>query len=312
MQLYMESNMSNEKLTSIEIITNQFIEMMESPKTWQHYLKDSIRQGHAKNLDNKSYSGINQFYLSIVSGINGYASNQWGTYKAISEKGGNVLKGSKGVPIVFYSVFEKENKSGDIERIPTLKSYIVFNVAQTENLPESFYVKNETQVETFTESLKISLGEYESKIVHESCTVASYSSLLDRVKMPLKEYFKNEQEYYSTLFHELSHLTGHESRLNRKFGKFGTHAYAIEELVAELSANLIAIELNISNVYIQENSAAYLQNWIQVLKESPKALIKFMSEASKASQMILEQVKIENKESIATWDSIITPAKKSA
>jgi antirestriction protein ArdC len=101
--------------------------------------------------------------------------------------------------------------------------------------------------------------------------------------MPAKELFTSEQEYYSTLLHELSHWSGHESRLDRDLntGRFGEEAYAFEELVAELSSTFLCAHLDVHQGY-QDNHAKYLKSWLKVLKSDTKALMTAASQAQKA------------------------------
>ena len=107
--------------------------------------------------------------------------------------------------------------------------------------------------------------------------------------MPIKEAFASPASYYSTALHELSHWTGHESRLNRldKLARFGDKSYAAEELVAELGAAFLTARLDIPNERTLDNAAAYLGNWLSLLKTDSKAIFTAASAASAAADLIL-------------------------
>ena len=120
---------------------------------------------------------------------------------------------------------------------------------------------------------------------------AFYSPASDKVVVPLKEQYQNINEYYSTTFHELTHSTGHKTRLDRLengvVAAFGSETYSKEELVAEMgSANILNI-LGIETQQTFKNSAAYIQNWLQVLKNDNKFIVSAASKAEKAVNFIL-------------------------
>ena len=119
---------------------------------------------------------------------------------------------------------------------------------------------------------------------------ASYSKVLDCVQMPGRACFDNVEEYYSTLFHELTHSTGHPTRLNRSslvdFERFGDHNYSRYELVAEMGAAFLAAYCGIENRTL-DNSAAYLANWLDALKNDSRLVLVAASQAQKAADLIL-------------------------
>lgn len=286
--------MSNKIHAGVENILENLMNKMESVEKWNHFLKEGFSNGFPKNFAKRPYNGINAFWLALQGIEKNYNSSFWGTFKSISEAGGKVKKGEKSTIVTFYTLADIIDKeSGENKKIPLLKTYLVFNACQCEGLPESFYNTSKDS-DSFENNFKINLGELKSKVFHEATTKAYYTPLTDKITMPLKHMFKSESSYFSTLFHELSHLTGHESRLNRTFGKFGDSAYAIEELIAELSATILCVQYNVSNEYEQENSAAYLKGWLKVAKVNPKSLIKFFSMASKAAEYIIERISVEN------------------
>ena len=129
-------------------------------------------------------------------------------------------------------------------------------------------------------------------IVEIGGTKACYSPGLDRVRVPEMFRYDKAEEYYSTLFHELAHATGHKSRLDREgiTGQhfFGDAVYSREELVAEMSAAFLCGYCGIVNATI-ENSAAYLQSWIKTLRGDNKLAIVAGAQAQKAADYILNR-----------------------
>ena len=239
------------------------------------------------NLVSKApYQGINL----IILGMNDFKSRYWVTYKQAISKGGNVRSGEKGTAIVFWS-FPKARKLNKLtneyetKTVPFLKYYTVFNLDQCEGIeaPVEEVLKFEP-LEKCEEILK----SYKTmpKVTHGGDR-ACYSPALDAISMPHKENFKSVAGYYSTLFHEAVHSTGHKNRLDRDLtGLFGNHEYSFEELVAELGAGMCAAHAGIE-LETLDNSAAYIQSWIKKLSNDKKMIIKAGGKAKKAYSMIL-------------------------
>ena len=127
--------------------------------------------------------------------------------------------------------------------------------------------------------------------IEEGGTAAFYRPSQDKVQIPAKSLFAAEESYYSTLFHELVHSTGHEKRLSRKgvmeVASFGDQTYSQEELVAEIGAAFLSATAGISNTSLTENSAAYIQSWLEALKSDNKMVVVAASQAQKAADWIL-------------------------
>jgi antirestriction protein ArdC len=121
-------------------------------------------------------------------------------------------------------------------------------------------------------------------------TRAYYSPAEDIVAMPNRERFENEAGYFATLFHELIHSTGHASRLNRatvtESAGFGSNPYCREELVAEMGAAFLCGQAGIAESTL-ENSAAYVQNWLEQLQNDKKLIVQAAAQAQKAADFIL-------------------------
>jgi antirestriction protein ArdC len=231
-------------------------------------------------ISNRAYSGANIALLWIAADEKGYASNRWLTYKQAQEAGGNVRKGEKSTSIIYASTFERENDKGETDRIPFLKTFAVFAVEQCEGLDhlhEKPVVINQQERDQACDAFIKTTG---ASIAHAGGR-AYYQHKADSITLPPYESFTDAGGYYATALHELVHWTGHESRCNRQFGKrFGDNAYAAEELVAELGAAFMCAEFGFDAV---TQHAAYVQNWIALLKSDSKA---FITAASKASASV--------------------------
>ncbi|WP_244832478.1 ArdC family protein [Caballeronia sp. TF1N1] len=235
------------------------------------------------------YRGINILLLWGEAIEKGYQSNRWMTFKQALELGANVRKGEHGSLVVFANKLTttEQNDAGDeVEReIPYMKGYTVFNVEQIENLPDGYV----TTPDTLPDAEPMQLIEHaEAFFAKTGATVrhggnqAYYAPALDIVQLPLPESFTNAESYEATKAHELTHWTSHKSRLDRELGKrFGDHAYAAEELIAEMGAAFLCAQLGISPE-IREDHAAYLDHWLSVLKADKRAIFTAASKAQQA------------------------------
>jgi len=271
-----------------ETITNTIIESLE--KGVIPWKKPWSVDSEPKNLiSDKTYSGINYFLLSMQS----YTSNYYLTYKQSVALGGNVVKGQKGIKIIYCSKVSKVDKiTKEKDSFTFLKQYTVFNVEQCENLNHKLIDAErikENQNEDFCsiENAENIINNFKTKpIINHAESRAYYRPVSDDINMPKKSEFVNSEEYYSTLFHELTHSTGHKSRLNREEvskGRimFGSSDYSKEELVAELGSAFLCAHAGIDNTL--ENSTAYIQSWLKVLKSKDNSTL-LTSAASKAQK----------------------------
>lgn len=265
------------------IVTEKFIEALENGVCpWQKPWKAGSVP--VNMVSKKAYRGINLFLLSLSP----YSSSFWGTYKQVAAKGGNVKKGEKSTLIIFWKMLiSKDKKTGDKKTVPMLRYYNVFNADQCEglDLDEGASEGLDFNPIEAAEDLAFDFADRENVALKFQGNAACYVPSLDEVRMPSKETFVSEGAYYSTLFHEFAHSTGHSSRLNRlDNSSFGSDPYAKEELIAELSAAFVCADLGIDNTF--DNSAAYLQSWIKKLKGDSTLLISASSKAAKAFQLI--------------------------
>lgn len=275
-----------------DTVTARILEQMTQGKIpWVKPWSGSTKLGETKNLISlKPYRGINAFLTM------GFELPYFLTFKQANDLGLKIKAGSKGTPVVFWGKVQKEDEEDDKPGM-FCKYYTVFNVSQLESMPDKLKKLIEastpkvelTQIETDEKAEKL-LKDSKADVRFEQ-QKAFYSPQLDYINMPLKDSFTAKAEYYSTLFHELGHWTGHSSRLDRKelteSAYFGSHAYSQEELTAELTAAFVCSSLGISTESSLRNSTAYLQGWMSKLKNDPKLFTFAAQRAQKASDLIL-------------------------
>lgn len=238
-------------------------------------------------VSNQPYRGLNALLLAISP----YNQPEWVTFKQAQAQGGTVRKGERGTPIIFWSITEKRDDAGElIASFPILRSWTVFNVEQCDGLSI-----------TRTTAEPAALPDIEAVIaaVPNPPTIryaggqAFYAPAQDLVQMPPSSAFESLSSFYSTLFHELAHATGHRSRLNRPLDcLFGSASYAREELTAELAAALVCGSLSIPRHSV-EQSAAYCQSWIDALKGDSRLLLNASSAATKAADYLLNRAHVD-------------------
>jgi antirestriction protein ArdC len=249
--------------------------------------------GHAVNgLTRRNYSGINILLLWCALEERGFASPYWVTFKQCIAMGGSVRKGEKGTHVYFADKFvpQKEEarvaETGDEPNaIAFLKRYTVFNAEQCDGLPKGLIAapvaKSERQIMPEAEALIAATGA-DFRIGGDQ---AFYVPSEDFIRIPNQTAYPDQINYYRTAFHELGHWSGHKTRLDRNLTtKFGTVDYAREELVAEMATAFVCASLGIVPTV---RHADYIGNWLQVLKEDAKAIVRAASLASKASDFIL-------------------------
>lgn len=236
----------------------------------------------------KSYRGINILQLWCSAASKGYASPIWATYKQWSALGAQVRKGEKAATIVYYgtSVKPSDNPESESEAYRFLKPAWVFNAEQVDGytLPAKPELPN---LATRIETIETFVAKTKATVKHGG-EHAYYSPNGDLIAMPEPAAFENTntatatENYYATLLHELTHWTAAEKRCDRKLGKrFGDHAYAAEELIAELGATFLGATLGIETSPRLDH-AQYINNWLTVLKGDKRAIFTAASKASAA------------------------------
>lgn len=276
---------TNHKPNAYETITEKIIAALEAGTApwrmpWTH-------AGAARSIDGRAYRGINQFLLQLAP----FETPVYLTYRKAETLGGYVRKGEKGMPVVFWkrdNVPDEENE-GKTRAAVLLKYYHVFNVAQVEGIPGEKLPEVVTYAHDPIPEARAIVEAMPNAPKIEKGPRACYSPSLDCVTVPSLTRFERAEEYYSTLFHELAHSTGHKTRLDRKgietVAPYGSPDYSREELVAEMTAAFLCGSCGIAPATL-DNSAAYLANWIKVLKADSKAAIIAAAQAQKAADYI--------------------------
>jgi antirestriction protein ArdC len=252
----------------------------------------------------KPYRGINVLLLWSSE----YSSPFWLTFKQAQALKGTVRKGERGTQIIFYKQLPEYAKGDDEaasedERVPfVLCHYTVFNVEQCDGLtlPEISQPAIAPKIDEDELCESMVAGWENCPALHLNSPTecrAYYRPSTDSVHMPARNRFVDAPHYYSTLFHELIHSTGHESRLNRTFGdRFGDELYSKEELVAEMGAAFLCAIAGIANEHTDRNTTAYIQNWIEKLEEDNRLIVHAAANAQRAVDLILGSTFEEEKE----------------
>jgi len=268
-------------------VTARIVAQMEAGVIpWSQDWKTGSAPVPMNAISNRPYSGINVllFWLALEDG---HGKPRYLTFNQAKACGGNVRKGEHGRKVYFFKpLIVKDKSSGEDKQIPMIREYTVFNVAQCDGLPEQVFhgeivaPQNKDAREALADDFIRSTGADFREGVGKPCYIPSR----DFVSMPPFEAFKSCPTFYSTAFHELIHWTGHKKRLDRDFsGRFGTQAYAAEELVAEMGAAFLNAEFGFNN---EPSNAAYLAGWIKLLKDDSRAIVTAASKASKAAEFL--------------------------
>jgi len=279
-----------------KIVSEQLLQLLEGghipwDKPW-----DASAGMPASMSTNKPYRGINVFLLGMEAQIKGYTSPWWATFNKIKELGGAVRKGEKGTLVIFWKINKKtvRNAAGEREEqvYPLLRYYKVFNADQCDGLPDRYTQPAATRDNATIDAAQTILDNYTATLasVAHGGDQAYYIPTKDHIQMPDRRTFIDAESYYSTFFHEATHSTGHTSRLHRdgliESHRFGDEWYAREELVAEFGAAMLCGIAGVEKATIRR-SAAYLQNWITVLKSDVRLAVNAAAAAQKAADLIL-------------------------
>lgn len=288
---------------------------LEWRKEWQ-----GVGGGAPYNAITKyNYKGCNALWLSLVSMSKGYTDPRWMTMRQIADEGNkyhpgekwHLKKGSKATYVEYwypYDSIEKKaltwdqykaelNNGRNEKEFSYVTRYIpVFNATNVEGIRELTIQKNESVLQD--ELIDKLSEEMEVEIFNDGGDRAYYSPVQDRIHLPTKESFENEYAYNSTVLHELSHSTGHPERLNRPQGAFfGTEQYAYEELVAEMCSCFMAPDLQVQPTKEHlDNHKAYVQSWIEAIKEKPETLVRAIKDAQLAANFMDYKAGIISKE----------------
>jgi len=280
-------------------VTDAVIEQMEKGNlVWRCGWN---RSGFPSNVTTGiNYRGWNVFWLNFHTMIKGYGTPQYLTFKQALDLGGNIRKGEKGVKIVYWATIQLEqredkqelNEDDDpsIRKRMVPKVYTVFNIAQTEGITFNKTGPTSSQVIDKIKACEELVSNMpEPPEINRRGQYPVYYPIQDEVAIQDIIFFESAEEYYSALFHELAHSTGHSRRLNRKeiteSTGYGSDPYSREELTAELTSAYLCAITGIGQQTIA-NSAAYLKGWLKALKNDKTLLITAAGQAQKAADYI--------------------------
>ena len=265
-------------------VTNRIMEQLESGIIpWE---KPWISAGNAvSHATGKPYSLLNQMLLG--------RPGEYVTFNQCQQEGGKVRKGEKSSMVVFWKwIEEKDPETEEIKQIPFLRYFNVFHIDQCEGLTAKHTQKLPGTANADKTAEAIIDGYIRMsgvRLHHEAGERAFYRPSTDSITFPLLAQFKETAEYYSTAFHEMVHSTGHKSRLDRleKTAFFGSEAYSKEELIAEIGAATLVNHAGLETSRSFRNSTAYVQNWLQVLRNDKRFIVSAAGKAEKAVNLIL-------------------------
>jgi antirestriction protein ArdC len=280
---------TSEKKDMYAIINKMIMEKLKNGKTpWKQTWNNF---GPARNyVSQKSYRGINALILNNTN----FEYPLFLSFLQAKELGGNIKRGSKSVEVIYWKTLEFENDE-KTTRIPFLRYYNVFNIECVEGIKLKLPVK---YVNDSIEQCESIINDMPSKpIIEHGGDEPHYNWKEDKIKVPYRDNFILSDEYYATLFHELAHSTGHETRLNRgtcmKPAAYGSRDYCKEELVAEIATCFLCGEAGIANNTI-DNSSAYIQFWLErltyLLREDDKAFVRASAQAQRATDYMLRRI----------------------
>lgn len=313
----MAKTTSTKKVDTYSRVTDAVIKMLEAGVgDWSRpWTGGGGKLRLPRRVNGEPYRSINVPLLWAAADQGGFNSATWMTLRQANELGGRVRTGERGSQVVFAGRVERpvsapstvaepsavsdDDGSSDGERatrsVPYMRLYTVFNVDQIEDLPERFVEvpvapravnpdERDPELEAFVQRTGVRLEHTGNR--------ACYSPALDLVRMPQFAHFVTAARYYGTLFHELTHWTGAETRTGRGFSaaRFGDTSYAQEELVAELGSAFVCAAVGLEPI-VCEHHAEYLGSWLEVLKKDSRAIFKAAADAQKAADFLL-----------ASWD----------
>jgi antirestriction protein ArdC len=267
------------------IVTEQIISALETgvipwQKPWKSHLPCNL-------ISKRQYHGINLLILSLSE----FASPFYATFNQITELGGNVKPGSKASRVVYWRLLEHINsQNGEITEVPLMRYYCVFNLEQCSGIPADKIPQLGNDINP-VEACEAVFANMPNKPGLINARAAYYDRKEDEIGLPAREWFDSPEEYYSTLWHEAVHSTGHQKRLDRNNSydkaKF-REAYSNEELIAELGSSFLCAYAGIAPMTIQ-NQAAYIDYWLKRLQGDKKLIIFAASAAQKAANYIMNE-----------------------
>lgn len=266
------------------VITDRMIqEMEEGIIPWR---KPWMAAGAAiSHTTGKPYSLLNQMLLG--------KPGEWITFSQCQQEGGRVRKGEKARMVVFWKWIEtKDEETEEVKEVPFLKYFNVFHIDQCKGITAKHTQTNPNLAQA-DEAAETIITEYVKRegvtLEHREGDAAFYQPAADRIVLPKLSQFTETAEYYGTAFHEMVHSTGHMKRLARldTTANFGSENYSREELIGEIGSAALVHHVGLETSKSFRNSAAYVQNWLQALKNDKRFIVSAASKADKAVSFIL-------------------------
>jgi len=253
-----------------------------------HTLDERFGGGPLNGYTARGYRGVNVLLLLIAAAKKGYQDPRWFTYRQAQTLGAQVRRGEKSTLVIFwkqldFKKMDEETGEDERKRVPLLRAYSVFNAQQCEGIPALPRPEEKAPELRYSEAEAL-FARHRVDVRHGG-GLAFFAPELDFIQMPPLEAFESEEHYFGTKLHELTHWTGHRSRLDRDLGKrFGSEAYAAEELVAEMGSAFLCAHLRIEG---RLRHPEYIGHWLKVLRGDKRAVFKASSLAQAAADFVL-------------------------
>jgi len=277
-----------------QTVTNRILTALEDGVIpWQKPFKPQFSPIPVNHVTGKAYRGINFFLLNLAGWQLGYPQNVWLTFRQAQKLGGYVRKGEHAETIVFWkpsqvTIEDTEEGEEKSQTVYIARCYSVFNIAQCEGLDIDEHAVS-TPVLGTADQVYANFPYKRPELLPGN--KAAYYPKMDHIRIPKVGDFVSLASYYATLFHELVHATGHETRLNRegisKAKCSDEIQYAQEELVAEMGASFLRAFTNIDTPVLTTNTTAYIQSWLKALSDDQKMVVQAASKAQNAVDYIL-------------------------
>lgn len=287
-----------------QMVTDRIIAMLEQGDIpWDRPWTGAGRYA-IKRASGKPYSILNQMLLGNPG--------EYLSFNECKKLGGKIKKGAKAKIVVFWKIMDypekddggkpiiKANGTVKTRSVPYLKYSQVFHIDDCEGITPKHYEETLRDFNPIDKAEEVIAGYVQRSgitLEHTKQGRAFYSPDMDKVVLPLKEQFTSEAGYYGTAFHELTHSTGHKSRLDRIVAgsfSFGDETYSKEELVAEIGSASLMNVLGIETDDSIRNNAAYIQSWIKALRNDKRLIVSAASKAGKAVEMIAPTLTMSN------------------
>lgn len=283
--------MSKERRDVYQEVTDSLIAALETAGEWHRPWQDlGTDIGRPRSIDGRPYRGTNTLLLWFAAMDHGYEHGIWGTYRAWAAKGAQVRKGERGTMVTLWKPSKRkarENERADDDGNVSslfLTHFSVFNAAQVDGWVAPEVPKGPDPID-HAQRFFAAVG---AKVEVRGSRAYYSPGHVDTIVLPNLAAFDTAEHFYATSAHEHTHWTGHPSRLARDFsGRFGSEAYAFEELVAELGAAFVGAHLGIGTVTRQDH-AAYLKSWLKVLRNDKRAVFTAASKAQAAADYLMK------------------------